>query len=52
MLHVSHTGWEQHSAVSYSALWPVLGLCVSYHLLEIEDSLIRVERCISLWIQL
>ena len=47
MLQMLHIGWEQHSAVSCSAPWPLLGLfCVSHHLLQIEASLIRVERCI------
>lgn len=27
--------------------WPVVGLCINHHLLQIEASLIRVKRCNS-----
>lgn len=25
--------------------WPIVGVCIDYHLLQIEASLIRVKRC-------
>lgn len=25
--------------------WPIVGVCISHHLLQIEASLIRVKRC-------
>lgn len=32
------------------AYWAVVGLCVNHHILQIETYLMRVERCINLWL--
>ena len=32
-------------------LCPIVGLCANHHLLQIEASLMRGERCINLWTQ-
>lgn len=31
--------------------WGSLGLCTKHHLLQIETSLMGIERCIDLWLQ-
>lgn len=51
MSQMLHIGLEQHSAVSFSAPWPDLDLCVNQDRLQIEASLIRVEGYIDLWVQ-
>lgn len=34
----------------FSEPWPVAGLRVNHQLLLIEEPLVRVERCINLWV--
>lgn len=43
-------GWSFWSLLFF-APWPIVGLCVDHHLLQIEASLMRGERCVNLWVQ-
>jgi hypothetical protein len=40
----------EYSTISHSAHWPVVELCVNYHMMQEEASLVRVKGCSELWV--